>query len=232
MWLFANGKDAENDFKKLTGKTKGLGRKYFIAKKSENNNADNVSDNLSDIFIHPVLRVTTILQSLLFFTIAMVYFGISFNAAELPVNIWMANGMNGALDGISQFFIIPSLDRVGRRLVLGVCLLFAGVLYFITGLTSSGSGPLDNEKIGLQHTVALFCSFGSKFFISGAFSAIYTYVAELYPTSVRTFGLSIGSLGAALGTFLAPFVLSSGENFTINHLEVNTILLRSVRFRV
>jgi len=209
MWLFANGKDAENDFKKLTGKTKGLGRKYFIAKKSENNNADNVSDNLSDIFIHPVLRVTTILQSLLFFTIAMVYFGISFNAAELPVNIWMANGMNGALDGISQFFIIPSLDRVGRRLVLGVCLLFAGVLYFITGLTSFGSGPVDNENIRWQHTVALFCSLGSKFFISGAFSAIYTYVAELYPTSVRTFGLSIGSLGAALGTFLAPFVLSS-----------------------
>ena len=60
-------------------------------------------------------------------------------------------------------------------------------------------------------TVALFCSFGSKFFISGAFSAIYTYVAELYPTSVRTFGLSVGSLGAALGTFLAPFVLSSGK---------------------
>ena len=59
--------------------------------------------------------------------------------------------------------------------------------------------------------VALFCSFGSKFFISGAFSAIYTYVAELYPTSVRTFGLSVGSLGAALGTFLAPFVLSSGK---------------------
>ena len=32
----------------------------------------------------------------------MVYFGISFNAAELPVNIWLANGMNGALDGVSQ----------------------------------------------------------------------------------------------------------------------------------
>ena len=140
----------------------------------------------------------------------MVYFGISFNAAELPVNIWLANGMNGALDGFSQFFIIPSLDRVGRRLVLGVCLLFAGVLYFITGLTST-VGPAENGDLGWQHTLALFCSFGSKFFISGAFSAVYTYVAELYPTSVRTFGLSIGSLGAALGTFLAPFVLSSGK---------------------
>ena len=69
--------------------------------------------------------------------------------------------------------------------------------------------------MGWQHTMALFCSFGSKFFISGAFSAVYTYVAELYPTSVRTFGLSIGSLGAALGTFLAPFVLSSGKIITI-----------------
>ena len=69
----------------------------------------------------------------------------------------MANGLNGALDGISQFFIIPSLDRVGRRLVLGVCLLFAGVLYFITGLVSSGldgldGGPIEND-MGWQHTV-------------------------------------------------------------------------------
>ena len=72
----------------------------------------------------------------------------------------MANGLNGALDGISQFFIIPSLDRIGRRLVLGVCLLFAGVLYFITGLVSSGLNGLDdpdggrNENdMGWQHTV-------------------------------------------------------------------------------
>ena len=80
---------------------------------------------------------------------------------------------------------------------------------------TSTVGAAENDDMGWQHTLALICSFGSKFFISGAFSAVYTYVAELYPTSVRTFGLSIGSLGAALGTFLAPFVLSSGKIITI-----------------
>ena len=37
---------------------------------------------------------------------------------------------------------------------------------------------------------------------------VYTYTAELFPTSVRTIGLGIGSLGGGLGGVLAPYILA------------------------
>ena len=37
-----------------------------------------------------------------FFVIAMVYMGISYNAAELPGNIWWNNAINGILDAAAN----------------------------------------------------------------------------------------------------------------------------------
>ena len=51
-------------------------------------------------------------------------------------------------------------------------------------------------------------AFTGKFFISGSFSVIYTYTAELFPTTVRTIGLGLGSLGGGLGGVIAPYILS------------------------
>ena len=51
-------------------------------------------------------------------------------------------------------------------------------------------------------------AFTGKFFISGSFSVIYTYTAELFPTNVRTVGLGLGSLGGGLGGIVAPYILT------------------------
>ena len=81
-------------------------------------------------------------------------------------------------------------------------------------------------------TSSLILAFSAKFFISGkslmkytwynyeyifeffsaSFSVVYTYTAELFPTSVRTIGLGIGSLGGGLGGVLAPYILSLQVN--------------------
>jgi OCT family organic cation transporter-like MFS transporter 4/5 len=45
-----------------------------------------------------------------------------------------------------------------------------------------------------------------KFGISSAFSIIYVFSAELFPTVVRTIGVGAGSMAARLGGLLAPFV--------------------------
>lgn len=52
---------------------------------------------------------------------------------------------------------------------------------------------------------------------------VYTYTAELFPTSVRTIGLGIGSLGGGLGGVLAPYILALQVRYhvlieTVNHI--------------
>ena len=45
-----------------------------------------------------------------------------------------------------------------------------------------------------------------KLGISGSFSVIYVYSAELFPTVVRTTGVGAGSMSAMVGGLTAPFV--------------------------
>ena len=45
-----------------------------------------------------------------------------------------------------------------------------------------------------------------KFFISLTFVAMYPFVTEIYPTTVRTSGLGVSALGARTGALVAPFI--------------------------
>ena len=45
-------------------------------------------------------------------------------------------------------------------------------------------------------------------FYLAAFSVVYTFTAELFPTSVRTIGLGIGAVGGGIGGVIAPYILS------------------------
>ena len=56
-----------------------------------------------DIFRFPVFRNALFIIFFAFFVIAMVFMGISYNAAELPGTIWANNAINGLLDCVAQF---------------------------------------------------------------------------------------------------------------------------------
>ena len=45
-----------------------------------------------------------------------------------------------------------------------------------------------------------------KLFISLTFVAMYPFVTEIYPTTVRTSGLGVSALGARAGALVAPFI--------------------------
>ena len=58
--------------------------------------------------------------------IAMVYMGISYNAAELPGDIWMNNGVNGVLDAAANGLGIVLLAKIGRKHLLFWSLTLTG----------------------------------------------------------------------------------------------------------
>ena len=75
------------------------------------------------------MRIVSFEIFFVFFVISMVYMGISYNAAELPGNIWLINAINGILDGVSQFAGMAALVRFGRRSILAVTLVVTGISY-------------------------------------------------------------------------------------------------------
>ena len=66
-----------------------------------------------------------------FFVIAMVYMGISYNAAELPGDIWMNNGVNGVLDAAANGLGIVLLAKIGRKHLLFWSLTLTGQYTFL-----------------------------------------------------------------------------------------------------
>ncbi|WP_134440953.1 MFS transporter, partial [Methylacidiphilum caldifontis] len=96
-------------------------------------------------------------------------------------------------------------DRIGRRETIGIAwilggLAFAGMLYVAHGYVG----------------VLIFQSIGS-FFLNGAYSALFIFMSESYPTRVRGTGTAfinaMGPIGGILGALVFSILLN-------NHLSV------------
>lgn len=51
-----------------------------------------------------------------------------------------------------------------------------------------------------------------KFGVTAAFSMVYVYTAELYPTVVRNMGVGVSSMASRLGSILSPYFIYLGKS--------------------
>lgn len=86
------------------------------------------------------------------------------------------------------------LDRWGRRPTI--------VTYFILGGLALGSWGL-----GTSATAVIIIGMIGAFFAFGALGPLFTYVNELYPTSMRATGAGFGGSWQRIGGIVAPYVL-------------------------
>ena len=79
--------------------------------KEEDSLTESDEKTIKDIFRFPIFSKALVIIFFAFFVIAMVFMGISYNAAELPGTIWANNAINGLLDCIAQFISKSSESR-------------------------------------------------------------------------------------------------------------------------
>nr|XP_002739655.2 PREDICTED: organic cation transporter protein-like [Saccoglossus kowalevskii] len=151
--------------------------------------------NALDLFRMPNMRKKSLNIFYNWFTISMVYYGLSLNTSNLGGNDYLNAFLSGAVE-IPAYILALFLPetRFGRRWSLSSTLILGGVACVLTLFTPA----CELQWIGIALAMT------GKFAVSAAFAIVYVFSAEIYPTPVRTIGMGFSSMCARVGGILAP----------------------------
>ncbi|KAG4070604.1 hypothetical protein HA402_013524 [Bradysia odoriphaga] len=146
-----------------------------------------------------VIKSPPILKRLLaccfcWFSTALVYYGLSI----LSVNLHGNKFINFIMFSLAEYppIIITYffLDKLGRKYLLGGSLVVSGVTCIVPVLFISGR----------KNVWRLFLLGSSKCSATIAFTILYVYTCELFPTNLRQSTMSLCSIFGSIGAMTAP----------------------------
>lgn len=133
----------------------------------------------------------------------MVYFGLSYGVDVLPGNLYLNNAIGGLIEIVAAVLCMIYLDRVGRKWITAGCMIIGGTALLASMLINEYAEK-DNEWIS---QLSRWIVFVGKFAVAGSYTVIYIFAAELYPTEVRSIGISFVSAIGCIGGILTPFII-------------------------
>ncbi|NP_001088049.1 solute carrier family 22 member 4 [Xenopus laevis] len=146
------------------------------------------------------IRIITAMTILLWLITSIGYFGISLNTPNLHGDPYLNCFLLAAIEVPSNIFAWLLLKYIPRRYSMCGSLLLGGVVLLLIQLV-----PLDLQILS---TVLVMVG---KFGVTAAFSMVYVYTAELYPTVIRNTGVGIGSVSSRIGSVLSPYFVYLGK---------------------
>ncbi|XP_004696658.1 solute carrier family 22 member 4 [Echinops telfairi] len=152
-----------------------------------------------DLFRTRNIATITIMSLLLWMLTSVGYFALSLNAPNLHGDAYLNCFLSALIEipaYITAWLLLRTLPR--RYIIAGVLFLGGGVLLLIQVVPPGYSA----WSIGL---VML-----GKFGITSAFSMLYVFTAELYPTMVRNMAVGITSMASRVGSIIAPYFVYLG----------------------
>ncbi|CAL8399272.1 unnamed protein product [Arctogadus glacialis] len=153
------------------------------------------STGMLDIFREPYLRKRVLVMSFMWFGVNMVYYGFSLNVGSFGVDIYLTQFIFGLVDIPACIGSAVLIEHFGRKKCQAVSMFFTGSACILML-------AIPNDFIVATTVVASLGKFGSN----AAYSVIYVYTAEIYPTTVRQSGLGINSMCGRIGAILAPLI--------------------------
>ncbi|CAD1470638.1 unnamed protein product [Heterotrigona itama] len=128
------------------------------------------------------------------------YYGLSWHVSNLGGNDYVNFVISGFVEVPAYTFLIFTLNRWGRKIILCGCMLVAGFSLLAILLV-----PAD-----AQWLVVCLAMIG-KLTITSSYGAIYVFTAEQFPTVIRNVGLGASSTFARIGGVIAPHVIHLSE---------------------
>ncbi|XP_030280198.1 solute carrier family 22 member 7-like isoform X2 [Sparus aurata] len=201
-WLISNGKVESAHFY-LTKCAKVNSREQFMADLKpeilskviivEN---ENRKYSYLDLMRTPRMRRLALLTGIVWFAVASTYYGISLNIDGFGVNIYLTQFIYGTIEIPAKAFIYFSVKKIGRRLSQTGSLVLTGLCLFCNMFIPQDKGSIRTAVGAL-----------GKMFAEAAFTAVFLYTTELYPTVMRQNGLGYCSFMARIGVAVSPLII-------------------------
>ncbi|KPJ15840.1 Organic cation transporter protein [Papilio machaon] len=140
-----------------------------------------------------IIRKRVLVCSFLWITCTFVYYGLSINSVSLAGNKYLNFMLVAFVEIPANFACLLVLDRFGRKRTLITTYVLSACLCISLSLI-----PKD------QKWLPLIIYLSGKFSITIAYSSVYIYVSEVFPTNVRQSLLAVCSALGRVGSTLAP----------------------------
>ncbi|XP_003782259.1 solute carrier family 22 member 5 [Otolemur garnettii] len=157
------------------------------------------SHSILDLLRTRNIRIVTIMSIILWMTISVGYFGLSLDTPNLHGDVYMNCFLSAVVEVPAYVLAWLLLRYLPRRYSMATALFLGGSVLLFVQLV-----PPD-----LYYLATVLVMVG-KFGITAAFSMVYVYTAELYPTVVRNMGVGVSSTASRLGSILSPYFVYLG----------------------
>ena len=117
-----------------------------------------------DVLKSSHLRSNTFLIGFAFLAVTIAYYGLAYNAAALPGDLYVNNAINGVADTFASLLLMFSMPYIGRKWLTSSTFIFEGTVCIICAVLLEMS---DGRQVITE--AAQWLSFVGKFFVSGSF---------------------------------------------------------------
>ncbi|ELU16565.1 hypothetical protein CAPTEDRAFT_106525 [Capitella teleta] len=202
-WLVSQGREEEaikilNRIAKVNKVSEGLPEgshfKEEQAKREVRITGTRTRGNYLDLFKTPNMRKRNLIVLFEWFTLSLIFYGLSLNTGRLPGSVYLNSFLMSAIEIPANFTGMLLLRHLGRKWTTGGATLMAGFSSLIC------------VPFLLDSNVATAFSVLGKAGATCAFACIYVYTGELNPTNIRSIAFGTASMCARMSGMAAPFV--------------------------
>ena len=170
--------------------------KVVEAEVEANSDHANKKPSILDLFKTPNLRIKAFLIFFDWFVISGAYYGLSWNTQSLSGNPIVNHVLSGAVEIPGYLFLLLTLNRFGRKIILAGNLIFAGLVLLLSILV-----PQNINWLVITLTML------GKMSITASYGTIYLFSVEQFPTVIRNVALGAASMSARVGGVSAPYLI-------------------------
>ncbi|KAG5843311.1 solute carrier family 22 member 5-like [Anguilla anguilla] len=204
-WLLSQGRveEAEAILRDAARKNRVTAPEVIFAPLQVENKTEKLSrHNICDLVKSNNIRWVTIILSFVWMTISVGYLALSLNTSNLYGNSFLNCFFSAAVEvpGIIVSWLL--FRSCPRRLCLFTILFLGGAVLLFAQLIPRN---LSSVSTALEMT--------GKFSFSVAFTIVYAFTAELYPTVLRNTAVCACSMASRLGSISAPYFIHLGTYY-------------------